>query len=45
MSGIADELRSHSVLFSCEGTCEEVLLKRLLDADKLVVSKDDVVRD
>lgn len=45
MSEIVDELRSHSVLFSCEGTCEEVLLKRLLDADKLVVGKDEVVRD
>ena len=37
--GIADELLSHKVLFSCEGTCEEVLLKRLLEADKLVVSR------
>lgn len=43
--GIVDELTSHKVLFSCEGTCEEVVLKRLLEADRLVVSMDDVVWD
>lgn len=42
---IVDELQSHKVLFSCEGTCEEILLKRLLKADKLVVSSEDVVWD
>lgn len=38
-------LTSHNVLFSCEGTCEEVVMKRLLDAGALVVDSKNIVRD
>ena len=42
---VAAELRSHDVLFSCEGKCEAVIMKRLLENDRLVLSADEVVHD
>lgn len=39
------ELREHEVLFSCEGTAEKVIIEKLFNAGKLVMPKENVVRD
>lgn len=45
MGSIADELRSHYVLFSCEGTDEGVIIERLFESGKLAVPEQRVVKD
>lgn len=42
---IHELLRSHYVLFSCEGTCEAVIMERLITAGKLVVPTENIVPD
>lgn len=39
------ELKSRSVLFSCEGKAERVIVERLVEDDLLIVPKANVVRD
>lgn len=45
MIDIANELRSHYVLFSCEGAAEGVVIERLFESGKLVVPEERVVLD
>ena len=42
---IKELLRSHYVLISLEGTCEQVLIDVLLSANKLVIPKENLVTD
>lgn len=39
------ELRCHDVLFSCEGTAEEVVIQRLVEGHRLIVADNNIVRD
>lgn len=43
--GFRRELRSHDVLFSCEGTAEKVIIQRLVEDARLLVPEEHVVRD
>ena len=45
MGSIVDDLLSRYVLFSCEGTAEGVVINRLVDARKLIVPDDRIVKD
>lgn len=45
MSSVADELSSHYVLFSCEGTAEGVVVERLYESGDLVIPVERVVKD
>ncbi len=43
MNNAADLLSNRHVIVSCEGTGEQFVVNTLLDADRLAVSRDDVV--
>ncbi len=45
MGSIVEDLLSRYVLFSCEGTAEGVVIQRLVDAEKLIVPNDRIVKD
>lgn len=45
MVNVVEELRSHYVLFSCEGAAEGVVVERLFESGKLVIPKERVVVD
>lgn len=45
MGSNVDDLLSRYVLFSCEGTAEGVVIKQLVDAKRLIVAENRIVKD
>lgn len=43
MSSLADEIKGRLLIVSCEGAAEEVAIRLLLDAKRLLFSEDDLV--